>query len=170
MSRLALPSFATLKANYPTDPDSPKVIQQLGGELTESWIGPNSCVMRMCKAFNYAGKQYEIPGSSKGFLTALGADKKHYAIRVMEFIDFLHKKYKIPDLVKTGAAMTSASFSGKTGIIAWHIDGWRDARGHFTLWEKDQALFEGGHHYFTDFGPGAPAKGPHMTKVEFWSC
>jgi hypothetical protein len=166
----ALPSYSVLKANYPTDPDSEKVIQQLGGELTQSWVGGNSCVMRMCKAFNYAGKQHEIPGSHKGFVTVLGADNKNYAIRVMEFLHYLHKTYRVPDIVKTGSAMTAASFRLKNGIIAWHVDGWSDARGHFTLWDGSNGLFEGTHHYFDDFGPSAPKNGPHITKVEFWTC
>jgi len=170
MSRLALPSFATLKANYPTDPDSPKVIQQLGGQLTQSWVGPNSCTMRMCKAFNYAGPQHAIPAHRRGLLTVVGGDGKNYAIRVLEFIDYLHATYRAPDIVRTGARMTASAFSGKTGIIAWLIDGWSDARGHFTLWDGTAGLFEGGHHYFTNFGPGTPANGPHMVKVEFWTC
>jgi hypothetical protein len=36
--------FRQLATNYPTDPDSSKVIQQLGGELTQSWVGSNTCV------------------------------------------------------------------------------------------------------------------------------
>jgi len=167
---IALPSYSILKANYPDDEDSQKVIRDLGGELTQSWVGGNTCVMRMCKAFNSAGKQHEIPSSYKGFLTVLGGDRKNYAIRVMDFIDYLHKKYRIPDIIKTGAAMKPESFSGKTGIIAWHIDGWKDSRGHFTLWDGSSGAFEGGHHYFEDFGPSVPQNGPHMTKVEFWSC
>ncbi len=170
MSKSALPSFSVLEANYPTDPDSDNVIQQLGGELTQSWVGPNSCVMRMSKAFNYAGKTHEIPESRKGLLTVKGADGKNYAIRVIEFIHYLHIHYRIPDLVKTGSAMKPESFSGKKGIIAWLIDGWQDARGHFTLWDGSQGLFEGEHHYFADFGPSAPQNGPHMVKVEFWTC
>jgi hypothetical protein len=169
MSNRALPAFALLSANYPTDPDSAKVIQQLGGELTQSWVGPNSCVMRMSRAFNYAGKDHEIPRSPGGLLTVRGADGKNYGIRVIEFIEYLHNQYRQPDLVKTGPGMKPESFTGK-GIIAWLIDGWSDARGHFTLWDGSQGLFEGGHHYFADFGPSAPQNGPHMVKVEFWNC
>ena len=165
-----LPSYATLKANYPTDPDSETVIKELGGDLTQSWVGTNSCVMRMCKAFNYAGKQHAIPESHKGFLAVRGGDDMNYAIRVMDFINYLHRRYRTPDLVKTGAKMVAASFEGKNGIIAWHIDGWKDARGHFTLWDGTRGLFEGTHQYFNDFGPSAPKNGPHMTKVEFWTC
>jgi Type VI secretion system (T6SS), amidase effector protein 4 len=170
MSKRALPSFSVLQANYPTDPDSDNVIRQLGGELTQSWVGPNSCVMRMSKAFNYAGKTHQIPESREGLLTVKGGDGRNYAIRVIEFIHYLHTQYCIPDLVKTGSAMKPESFSGKKGIIAWLIDGWSDARGHFTLWDGSQGLFEGEHHYFADFGPSAPQNGPHMVKVEFWTC
>ena len=169
MSNRALPAFSLLATNYPTDPDSSKVIQQLGGELTQSWVGSNTCVMRMSKAFNYAGKDHQIPNSSARLLTLKGGDQKNYAIRVIEFINYLHTQYREPDLVKTGSAMKPESFSSK-GVIAWLIDGWSDARGHFTLWDGTQGLFEGGHHYFADFGPSAPANGPHMVKVEFWNC
>jgi Type VI secretion system (T6SS), amidase effector protein 4 len=169
MSHRAFPAFALLAANYPTDSDSPKVIQRLGGELIQSWVGPNSCVMRMSRAFNYAGKDHEIPKSPKGLLTVKGGDGKNYGIRVIEFINYLHTHYREPDLVKTGSAMKPESFSSK-GVIAWLIDGWSDARGHFTLWDGSQGLFEGGHHYFADFGPSAPQNGPHMVKVEFWNC
>jgi hypothetical protein len=169
VSNRALPAYALLAANYPTDSDSDKVRQQLGGELTQSWVGPNTCVMRMSRAFNYAGSAHEIPRSPAGLLTLKGADQKNYAIRVIEFINYLHTQYRQPDLVKTGTAMKAESFTSK-GIIAWLIDGWSDARGHFTLWDGTQGLFEGGHHYFTDFGPGAPQNGPHMVKVEFWNC
>jgi len=170
MSTRALPSFSAIRANYPTDPDSAKVIQQLGGELTQSWVGPNSCVMRMSKAFNYAGNSHEIPRSHKGLLTVKGGDGKNYAIRVIEFINYLHRHYCPPDIVKMGSSITPASFTGRKGIIAWLIDGWTDARGHFTLWDGSTGLFEGGHHYFRDFGPSAPKDGPRMVKVEFWTC
>src|SRR4051812_19358387 len=113
MSKHALPSFSALQTNYPTNPDSLKVIQQLGGELTQSWVGTNSCVMRMSRAFNYAGKAHEIPESHKGFLTVKGGDGKNYAIRVIEFINYLHRHYRVPDIVKTGSAMRPESFSGK---------------------------------------------------------
>ena len=96
----SLPGYSTLTANYPVDSDSAKVIQQIGGDLTQSWVGSNSCVMRMCKAFNYAGKEHAIPKPTKQFLTLTGADKKWYGIRVIEFIDYLRNTYRPPDLVK----------------------------------------------------------------------
>jgi hypothetical protein len=170
MSKLALPSFSILRPNYPTDLDSDKVIHQIGGEATESWVGPNSCVMRMSKAFNYAGKNYEIPATLDELLTVEGADGKNYAIRVTEFIQYLHKQYRNPDLIKKGSEMKAESFRNKTGIIAWLIDGWSDARGHFTLWDGSKGLFEGEHHYFDDFGPSAPKGGPHIVQVQFWTC
>jgi hypothetical protein len=53
MSNRALPAFALLAANYPTDSDSPKVIQQLGGELTQSWVGPNRSSSRKCRDLRF---------------------------------------------------------------------------------------------------------------------
>jgi len=166
----ALPGFSALQANYPATEAGSDVIASIGGEAAQPWVGNNTCVMRMSKAFNYAGPAFKIPGSSKGFLTVKGADGMNYGIRVIEFIDFLHNTYKVPDIVKKGADMTPAAFKDKTGIIAWLIDGWSDARGHFTLWDGATGLYQGGHDYFADFGPGADPKGPHMTAVKFWTC
>ncbi len=89
MSNVHLPPFRTLAANYPTSADGEQVKQDIAGEVTQSWLGVNTCVIRMSKALNYAGKVHQIPRHHSGLLTVRGDDKKNYAVRVAEFIVYL---------------------------------------------------------------------------------
>jgi hypothetical protein len=174
MSKVRLPPFGTLTANYPTDANGEQVKREIGGEMTQSWLGTNTCVMRMSKAFNYAGKTHEIPRHHKGLLTVRGDDKRNYAIRVAEFILYLNEKYGAPDIVKRGNDISLLPFLGKTGLIAWHITGWSDATGHFTLWDGSAGLYVGTHDYFNDFPTADPKPGdpqqPRLTQVDLWIC
>jgi Type VI secretion system (T6SS), amidase effector protein 4 len=163
-----LPSFQKLKSHYPTDSDPEKVKEDIGGAVDASWI-TNTCVIRVSKAFNYTGDtEDEIP-KQDGLLTVKGADKKNYAIRVEEFIHFLRDEFGPPDVVRSDANISIAAFQNKTGIIAWHVSGWSDATGHFTLWDGSSGLYLGGHDYW-NFPTSKPDVGPWLTKVELWQC
>ncbi len=86
----------------------------------------------------------------------------------------MNEKYGMPDIVKKGSDIALSQFSGKTGLIAWHITGWSDATGHFTLWDGSAGLYVGTHDYFHDFpttapGPGDPPQ-PRLTEVDLWIC
>jgi hypothetical protein len=165
----SLPSFAALAAHYPTDDDPDAVKQDIGGEVDAKWI-TNTCVIRISKAFNYAGDaKYAIPRRDK-LLTVKGADKKNYAIRVAEFIGFLRHQYGAPNVVRSGQNIAVDAFKDKRGIVAWHVSGWNDATGHFTLWDRDKGLYEGGHEYFKMPRSKPPKPGPWLTKVELWEC
>jgi hypothetical protein len=167
---MKLPVFPALRANYPTDLDGYKVKNEIGGEVTQAWLGDNTCVIRMSKAFNYAGTAHEIPKRAD-LLTVKGADKKNYAVRVAQFVAYLLDKYGAPDITKTGTGIAASAFAGKVGLIVWHIDGWNDATGHFTLWDGNNGLYEGTHDYFTDFPTTKPPLSqPWLTKVELWQC
>ena len=152
-----LPPFATLAPNYPTDHDADRVKGSIGGEVDADWI-TNTCVVRVSKAFNYAGKPYEIPRKRSGLLTIKGSDQKYYAIRVQEFI------------TRSGSKISVDPFRGHTGIIAWQVRGWSDATGHFTLWDGEKGLYEGEHHYFELPTTKPDEGGPWVTKVELWYC
>jgi hypothetical protein len=173
MTKVRLPPFATLKANYPTDSDGNSVKKAIGGETTQAWLGDNTCVIRMSQAFNYAGKIHEIP-RSKHMLTVRGKDNKNYAVRVQEFIQFLNERYGKPEITKYGSDINVNDFLRKTGLIAWHIAGWNDATGHFTLWDGSAGLYEGDHNYFLDFPTTPPSAGqprvPYLTEVDLWIC
>jgi hypothetical protein len=166
---MTLPSFASLKTRYPTDDDPAAVKNDIGGEVNAEWI-TNTCVIRMSKAFNYAGgAKYEIP-RTEHLLTVKGDDKKNYAIRVAEFIEFLNKTYGTATIIRSGKDISIDHFKNKTGIVAWHVSGWSDATGHFTLWNLTEGLYEGGHHYFSMPLQPPAGGGPWLTKAELWPC
>jgi hypothetical protein len=170
---MILPSFQALSRNYPTTQNGAAVRQEIGGGVLDSWLGENTCVIRMCKSFNYAGKAYEIPKSGR-MHTVPGADGKYYAYKVLEFIEFLTTTYGRPNITSNESKISIDPFKGKTGIIAWHINGWSDARGHFTLWDGSTGLYEGTHDYFRDFRTTRPGRNeqrvPYLTQVQLWKC
>ncbi len=153
---MKLPSFEQLKRNYPTDHSAAAVMHAIGGGIANLSPDTNTCVMRMSRAFNYAGKQLELPKyvAHPRLRTISDADHKHYAYNVQGFIAFLKHRYGLPSLSKryTAAEMELAEpFLNRTGIIAWQIHGWDDATGHFALWDGTTGLYEGSHDYFTSF-------------------
>jgi hypothetical protein len=167
-----LPTFDQLKKNYPTG-DGSQVKAKIGGGVTGSWLGENTCVIRMSKAFNHAsGRRFAIPGTRAGLVTVKGADKLNYAIRVTEFIDFLTHKYGAANIIKTGEAIEEKTFLGKTGIIAWNVNGWANARGHFTLWDGHKGLYVGGLDYWAlpKKPPTDGKKGAYLVKSQLWLC
>jgi Type VI secretion system (T6SS), amidase effector protein 4 len=169
MKPMKLPSFDALAANYPTDKED-IVKRQIGGDVDARWI-TNTCTVRVSKSFNYAGRpEYEIPLLPRLLLTVPGADRKNYGLRVQEFNQFLKETYGRPNVVRADDKISIKPFLNKTGIINWHVSGWDDATGHFTLWKNDKGLYEGEHVYF-DLPNKKPArKGPWVTKVELWEC
>lgn len=175
MAAVTLPTFEQLKKSYPTGSGFAKVKADIGGDVTQGWLGDNTCVIRMSKAFNYAaGSRFAIPGGRAGMLTVKGADKLNYAIRVTEFIDYLSAQYGAADIVKLGEAIEVEPFLGKTGIIAWSVNGWGDARGHFTLWNGREGLYVGGHDYWAmpkkKLPPVAGITPPYLIKSQLWLC
>jgi Type VI secretion system (T6SS), amidase effector protein 4 len=169
MARLKLPTFSQLKRRYPTGSNPEAVKGDIGGEVEEDWI-TNTCVIRMSKAFNYCGlAECSIP-KTHGLLTVLGQDKMNYAIRVQEFVDFLRDNYGPPDVMRSGEKITVRPFQDKTGIIAWRVNGWSDATGHFTLWDGQKGLYVGGHSYFDMPKKKPDGGGVWLTKAELWKC
>jgi Type VI secretion system (T6SS), amidase effector protein 4 len=164
----SLPAFQRLKQHYPTDSDPDKVKNDIGGSVNADWI-TNTCVIRISKAFNYTGDDEDAIPKRDGLLTVKGADQKNYAIRVQEFIHFLRDEYGAPDVVRSGANIRVGAFRNKIGIIAWHVSGWTDATGHFTLWDGTSGLYVG-HHNYWNFPISQPEVGPWVTKVELWEC
>ncbi|MBI5313915.1 MAG: hypothetical protein HZB28_12545 [Methylocystis sp.] len=168
---MKLPAFEQLVPNYPVGHDAENVKKDIGGNVDADWI-TNTCVIRISKAFNYAGhKKWQIPNASDdGLSTVSGKDRLQYAFRVQEFIDFLRDTYGSPQVIKSGNAISREPFRGFTGIIAWRVNGWTDATGHFTLWDGQRGLYEGDHTYF-DFPTKRPdGGGPWLTKAELWRC
>lgn len=129
--------------NYKDSPDSVAVKAAIGGEVTEAWLGPNSCAIRMSHALNRIG--YPVPKGHPGLLTVKGGDGYRYAVRVAETRIWLAEVLGTPDfdLEKTaGEPFDKAQLSGMKGIIVFHIS-FSDATGHFDVWDG----FEFSHEY-----------------------
>ncbi|WP_158823300.1 type VI secretion system amidase effector protein Tae4 [Granulicella sp. S156] len=173
---MKLPNFDILRRNYPTGENPDAVRMAIGGAVARMPPLSNTCVIRMSRALNYAGPLYEIPqnGGASPLLTYKGGDGKNYALRVAQFLHYLAQSYGRPDISKRyqrGEKESITPFLGKRGIIAWHISGWSDASGHFTLWDGTQGLYTGGEDYFQDFPQVRP--GNHIiveTGADLWLC
>ncbi|MEP6967170.1 MAG: T6SS effector amidase Tae4 family protein, partial [Pseudomonadota bacterium] len=115
---MELPPFDALAPNYPVDTDPEAVKAAIGGQVNDD-IVTNTFVVRISKAFNYAGDSYHIPRTDGGLFTLRGADGLSYALRVHEFIEFLRARYGPPDIVALleNNTISSAPFTGSRGII-----------------------------------------------------
>ena len=176
-----LPSFALLRRNYITDHNPAVILHTIGGTIGNlSETRTNTCVIRMSRAFNYAGAQYELPSNQKvpPLRTLPGKDRKNYAYNVHDFLGYLGHRYGPPmvsNSYKVGEKESATPFLGKTGIIAWLIEGWSDATGHFTLWDGKTGLYEGEHDYFSDFpiegvDPQGKKRVIRETAAKLWVC
>lgn len=84
-------------------------------------------------------------------------DKYDYWFRVKELSDFLIKRFGKGDFERVMiennyiARKTEANFyildkiKGKKGIIVFEVTGWRNATGHFTLWDGGKLLYAPSH-------------------------
>ena len=126
---MIIASFGALRANFPgASVGTAAVKTQIGGAVNASWI-TNTCVIRVCRAFNYAGAPIpNVPGLS----TVRGGDAKRYAYRVKEFHRFLVNHVRAPNV--------EGDVAGKQGVIEFVVKGWSDATGHFDLWDGSQCL------------------------------
>ncbi|MEA2760220.1 MAG: hypothetical protein QOH65_2833 [Methylobacteriaceae bacterium] len=163
-----LPSFAQLATHYLTQ-SADQVKEEVGGEVNADWI-TNTCTIRMSRSFNYCGKTAAKIPEIQGLFTVKGADGKNYALRVEEFNHFLRDKYGTPSVIRSGKDISIQPFHGKRGIINWHVSGWADATGHFTLWDQNRGLYEGEEVYFEMPIKHPDGGGPWLTKVELWEC
>ena len=92
------------------------------------------------------------------------------AVALQEFVDFLRDNYGPPDVIRTGDKISKRPFLDKTGIIAWRVNGWTDATGHFTLWDGKKGLYVGDHDYFAMPLKKPDGGGAWLTKAELWKC
>ena len=78
-----------------------------------------------------------IPNSYLGLHTVTGGDGKLYAYRVREMRSYLEAKFGGPKLHVSGPEAFLAA-TNKRGIIMFEVR-WRDATGHFDMWNGKQA-------------------------------
>lgn len=172
MSAVAMPNFASLVLNYPTTPDFKSVIKSIRPDLVDNPSYQNTCAMRLCKALNGC-PGHQIPkGKIAGLYTIVGIDGNSYAVRVQEMKDYLKRRYAAPSkiIIAAKGVINNADISGKKGIIAFDVSGWKDASGHFTLWDGKKLLYAGSHDYFNLYEKTPDNKVVQVTKCYLWEC
>lgn len=145
----SLPNFDKLEPFYPAKQTADEVKADIGGDVNQDHY-KNTCIMRVSLALNYAG--HPIPADNGKFRTKRGKDRKWYGLRVAEFWEYMLKHYGKPTVharqAKNGL-ISSADFGGIRGIIGFRAD-FKDATGHFTLWDGVKLLYGGEEHdYFS---------------------
>jgi hypothetical protein len=140
-----LPEFRHLWAAYPSG--DPEVVKKMiGGAVDAPWIN-NTCTIRLSRCFNYSG--HPIPATDNDLNTIMGGDKLRYAFRVAEFKRYLKRVYGWATFTHAyeggKGGDVPPEIMGKKGIIAFDVDGWSDATGHFDLWNGEAPA---GHQYF----------------------
>ncbi|MCO6511602.1 MAG: hypothetical protein J5I65_12495 [Aridibacter famidurans] len=145
-----LPNYEDLIKYYPTDKDPAKVRSDIGGAVDRSWY-ENTCIIRVSKSLNYTG--HPVPKDSGTFKTRKGADGNWYGLGVQDFWEYLEKYYGKPTIYsekdsKSGR-IPREKFKGIRGVIGFRVKGWKDASGHFTLWDGFDLVYGGeSHDYF----------------------
>ena len=134
--REALPSFDKMWSSFPTG-SAEDVKKFIGGKVNYDWI-KNTCAIRMSRVLNYTGHPIPFTKTSKDQLTVSGADKKWYFFRISTLRPFIEKKFGAPD-VKFTPPYDMNELKKHKGIILFDVDVWKDATGHFTLWNGTRA-------------------------------
>jgi hypothetical protein len=134
-----LTGFERMWNAYPApNGEVPEVKRIIGGAIDADWL-TNTCVVRLCRAMNYAG--HPIPQGFPGLSTVSGADGMRYAYRLEEFRNYLIGMYgpaRFREEHEPPRAEVPASFKGQRGIIGFRVRGWTDATGHIDLWDGER--------------------------------
>jgi hypothetical protein len=104
----------------------------IGGKVqvnTESGTFKNACPIRMSYVLNYSG--FPVPAHQK-YAVVSGKDGRQYMYHVNDMMDYLSSTFGAPDITVKSPHLSN--FSGKKGILLIQGHGWRDAKGHVTLW------------------------------------
>lgn len=145
-----LPNFQELTPNYPIAEKAAEVRKSIGGNVDKDHY-KNTCIVRVSKALNYA--KHPIPADSGDFKTRKGADGKWYGLGVQQFWEYMTKTYGKPTVYaeNVNGRIPYEKFAGKAGIIGFRVQGWKDASGHFTLFNGCELLYigESGTNYWT---------------------
>jgi len=89
----------------------------------------NACPIRMSYVLNSTG----FPIVKVGDQTVSGGDHHQYFFRVNDLMGYLANHFGAAD--KTVKAPTLTDFAGMKGILVIKGHGWKDAKGHVTLWD-----------------------------------
>jgi hypothetical protein len=129
-----LPKFETLWEHYPTG--TPEEVRALiGGEIDKPKYA-NTCVIRISRALNYAGRP--LPSVFPGLTLIKGRDGLNYALDVREFNNYMTLTYGDPVVntpMKSFHDNAESAFCKFKGIVMFKVDVWgKNASGHFDLW------------------------------------
>lgn len=193
------PSWKDMKANYMGEQVAsqdfyPMISDELAitaSKFPDDWA--NTCATRMSYALNRSGMRLPKAYSAGG--TVVGRDGFNYWIRVRDLKRYLSDRFKggdiehtpIPIQVLTQDSMNIRSrdayenmitkIQGKTGIVVFDVTGWRDASGHFTLWDGRNLVYVGpGEHndprsleyYFWFYRPSSSGQPKQTVRTIFW--
>ncbi|MCW3106928.1 MAG: hypothetical protein JWQ09_1434 [Segetibacter sp.] len=164
-----LPVFENLDINYPLSDDPQRVIHDINPAFCDNKDFANTCTMRISQALN-ACPGHEIP-KLDSLYTIKGVDGKRYAVRVKEMKQYLTSRYGNPQILNASkGVIDKSSIIGKKGIIAFDVEGWDDASGHFTLWDGEHLAYTSGHDYFNFYYDEGNGNLERVTKASFWKC
>jgi hypothetical protein len=120
----------------------------------------------------YNNSKYRTKGGTGG--VHKGKDTLNYWYRVRELVPYLAdhlgspeidiklRQIEIPSTIKQKSTLTTSEWDqiknnkdvissidwkriyGIKGIIAFDVSGWKDASGHFTLWDGNHLIYPGG--------------------------
>lgn len=134
----------------------------------------NTCAVRMSYALNRSGIRLPKAYSTGG--TVVGEDGFNYWIRVKDLKQYLRDRFKGGDFEHTSKPIKTLTqdsvdervqdaydgvinkIFGKKGVIVFDVTGWRDASGHFTLWDGSSLVY---------VGPG-DHNNPRSLEYYFW--
>lgn len=106
--------------------------KKIGGKVQQNIdanIFENACPIRMSYVLNETG----FPITKNGTYEAVsGANKRLYLFRVNDMLDYLARAFGKPD--KTVKSPQPADFANMKGILVVKGRGWKNAKGHVTLW------------------------------------
>ncbi|HSI89383.1 MAG TPA: T6SS effector amidase Tae4 family protein [Pyrinomonadaceae bacterium] len=141
-----LPSYSLLAIFYLGEGFKAEEVRRLAGGSVDDPKLKNTCIIRISRPLNYLG--HPIPVRTEPFRTRQGSDKLWYGLRVKEFWDYMIKIYG-PPTVTAKKPFDRRAFADIKGIIGFRVSGWKDATGHFTLWNgQNLAYGEKDHDYF----------------------
>ncbi len=133
------PLYLTVSSAYPGEGFTvEQVYKKIGGKVyvnyqTNPGAFQNTCTLRMCYGFNRGGVKIPYIRNQTGS----GSDGAWYIYRVRIFAEYMKDQYGNPDIEGNSQSL----FTGKKGIIQFHVSQWRDATGHFTFWDGSKALY-----------------------------
>ncbi|MFZ7129097.1 T6SS effector amidase Tae4 family protein [Avibacterium avium] len=156
-------------------------------------VWENTCAGRMSYALNHSG--FILPQNNYGAFKG-DNDSYYYWFRVKELLGYLKNKFGNGDIEYYPPLIDFKShlpieeilenrknnvkdklinqINNKKGIIVFEASGWKNASGHFTLWDGKNLLFAPGHNnpnnyeYYFWLISGNQDRFVQTSKIIFW--